>query len=337
MLKSKSHILKIFLLLVLLGGGGLWYFYGHVEYRNNDLTLYGNVEVRQVQLSYRVGGRIARLFFQEGDLVETGQLLGQLETDTLQCDLDTCLAQVAECRAQLAALQAGNRPQEIKQAQARVEEYRAGLEVLHKEFNRKKSLVEKNLIDEQSYDDVFARREEMAARLEGARANACLLEAGSREEDIAVGQARLVAANARAAAAQTNLNDSQLLAPSSGVILIRVQEPGAVVSSGQTIYTLSLVDPVWVRAYVNERQLGLVRPGLTAHIYTDSRIEPYQGQVGFISSEAEFTPKSIYTEELRADLVYRLRLVVQNPDERLRQGMPVTVRFPDLAKNTMGR
>ena len=108
----------------------------------------------------------------------------------------------------------------------------------------------------------------------------------------------------------------------------RARERGAIVSPGETVFTLTLSSPVWVRTYVNETDLGRVQPDMPAYVTTDSAPKKfYTGHVGFISPTAEFTPKSVETRELRTDLVYRLRIVVDNPDGALRQGMPVTVRF----------
>jgi HlyD family secretion protein len=109
-------------------------------------------------------------------------------------------------------------------------------------------------------------------------------------------------------------------------VLTRVREPGSMVSAAAPVYTLSLRDPVYVRAYVGERQLGQVVPGTAVTVRSDSSDKTYQGQVGFVSPRAEFTPKSVETTELRTDLVYRLRIVVADPDDALRQGMPVTIQ-----------
>ncbi len=122
------------------------------------------------------------------------------------------------------------------------------------------------------------------------------------------------------------MQDTVLTAPSDGVILTRAQEAGAILQTGSPVFTVSLVNPVWVRAYVHEPDLGRIHPGMSVEIRTDSRRDkPYTGQIGYISPLAEFTPKTVETTALRTALVYRLRIVVSDPDEGLRQGMPVTV------------
>ncbi|MDL0547133.1 efflux RND transporter periplasmic adaptor subunit, partial [Yersinia pestis] len=119
------------------------------------------------------------------------------------------------------------------------------------------------------------------------------------------------------------------LAPSAGTVLTRAVEPGTILSASNTVFTVSLTDPVWVRAYVSERHLGQAIPGSEVEVFTDGRPDkPYHGKIGFVSPTAEFTPKTVETPDLRTDLVYRLRIIITDADESLRQGMPVTVRFP---------
>jgi HlyD family secretion protein len=167
------------------------------------------------------------------------------------------------------------------------------------------------------------------AELKSAQQAQQLAVLGPRKEDIAAAQGALEAARAQRQIAETALADTELKAPAVGIILTRAVEPGAIVAAGTTVYTLSLQNPVWVRAYVSEPRLGTLAPGMAVEVYTDTRPDkPYPAQVGFISPVAEFTPKSVETPELRADLVYRFRVLVKNPDAALRQGMPVTVRIP---------
>jgi len=154
------------------------------------------------------------------------------------------------------------------------------------------------------------------------------MRAGFRAEDIAAGRAQVDNARANLENAERNLSDCNLLAPSDGTIITRALEPGAIVAAGTTAYSLCLFSPVWVRAFIDERSLGRIYPGMRARVYTDTNPgKPYDGQIGFISPIAEFTPKTVETRELRTDLVFRLRVIVQNPDRYLRQGMPVTVKL----------
>lgn len=180
----------------------------------------------------------------------------------------------------------------------------------------------------QALDESEALKNETYARLKTAKENLELLKEGTRYEEIMQATAQVELAKARLDSAQTKLNDTKILTPNDGTILTRVQEEGAIVNAGSAVYTLSLKNPVWVRTYIEEPYLGKIYPDMKALVYTDSRPDsPYEGHIGFISPVAEFTPKNVETTALRTDLVYRIRVVVNSPDEGLKQGMPVTVKI----------
>jgi HlyD family secretion protein len=207
-----------------------------------------------------------------------------------------------------------------------VEEAEAALGNAEKRLQRERELFDDGLNSKRALDDAVAEQEQAAARLRANREALALAEEGFRAEDIAAAAATLAAAQARRDQAATQVDDTRLYAPSRGVIQVRAREPGAMVAVGEPVYTLSLTENVYVRAYVSERHLGQVQPGAEVTVSSDSGDRVYRGQVGFVSPRAEFTPKTVETPELRTDLVYRLRIVVEEPDARLRQGMPVTVQ-----------
>ena len=324
-------------LLVFVAGGVIFWRLEKAPQVKDSLTLFGNVEIRKVDLGFRVAGRIATIDFQEGDRVAAGLVIARLEETPYQDELDLALAQQEQAAANLAKLEAGNRPQEIAQAEALVRERQATLENFQTEYQRLENLVESGAVSRQSFDNIKASLNEAKARLATAMEGQKLARAGFRSEDIAAARADLRAAQARSASARTRLEDTLCKAPDNGIILTRVQEPGAIVGAGQTVLTLSLDSPLWIRAYVEEPYLGLIRPGMTAKIFTDSRPQqPFLGQVGYISPEAEFTPKTVQTEKLRTQLVYQVRIIVADPDHGLRQGMPVTVKLlePERKKSS---
>lgn len=241
------------------------------------LTLYGNVDIRLVDLGFRVEGRVQAMHFDEGDFVPQGTQMAFLEK---QPYLD--LVRQAKAQLQFANYQLAN-------AELLVE--------------RRKKAIKSDAVSEEDYKNAVAARDEFYSQVKDAEA--------------ALG------------VAQKNLRDIQLFAPVDGTILTRVREPGTVVRVADPIYTLSVISPVWVRAYVSEPELGLIYPGMKAHIYTDTKDgKVYSGHIGFISPMAEFTPKTVETTSLRTDLVYRLRVIADNPDHLLKQGMPVTVKLP---------
>jgi len=238
------------------------------------ITLYGNVDVRQVDLGFRVQGRVIFMPFQEGDYVQKGTLMGAIE-ELPYSDV------VKEAEANILALQASL----------------ANAETI---FNRRVELLPEGAVSQEDYDNTRTTKDTLTANLEEAIA--------------ALG------------VALKNYHDTKVYCPNDCTILTRVREPGTVALPSEPIYTLSILDPVWVRAFVNETDLGNIYYGMPAKVYTDSGRE-YTGHIGFISPIAEFTPKTVETTELRTDLVYRLRVIANNPDCYLKQGMPVTVKL----------
>lgn len=326
--------LAAILVVLLLGGIAAWWFdlpgrLGFGTPENGPITLYGNVDIRQVELGFRVGGRISAMNFDEGDSVKPGDLLARLDAKPYEDTLAAAKAQAASFSAQLDKLVAGPRAAEIAQARAQRDEQTADLENATLVYDRAVQLRPGGTIAQSTLDSAKAARDAASARVASAQQALALLLEGSRREDIAAARASLQGAEANIATAQTALDDTELKAPAAGVILSRLREPGAIIATSDIVYVLSLDRPVWVRAYVSEPLLGKVHPGLDVTVTTDSAPDhPYRGKIGFISPVAEFTPKSVETPELRTDLVYRLRVVVAEPDQGLRQGMPVTVHIP---------
>jgi len=294
-----------------------------------QLTLYGNVDIRQVQLGFRVGGRIAEAVVDEGDKVKAGDRLASLDAQPYQDQIRIAEAQAASARATLDKLVTGPRKAEIDQARANQAERVADQQNAELAYERQARLRPSGAISEAVLDQSKATRDMAVARARSSAEALRLLEEGTRPEDIAAARATLQASEASLASAQTSLKDATLAAPADGVILSRVREPGAIVSPSDIVYVLSLASPVWVRAYIAEPSLGHIHPGMKVEVFTDTAPDKaYSGTIGFISPVAEFTPKSVETPELRTDLVYRLRIVVDHGSNGLRQGMPVTVRIP---------
>jgi HlyD family secretion protein len=253
-------------------------------------------------------------------------VLATLDRRYFEDELRLARARHQEAAATLARLEHGSRPEEIAQARAQVQERRAGRDRLREDFERTRRLLTTRAAAREEFDRLQGMLAEAEARLKAAEESLRLVEIGPRYEDIDAARARLAAEQAALIQTERRLADSNLIAPGAGIILTRAREKGAIVAAGETIFTLTLTSPVWVRTYVNERDLGRIRPHMLAEVRTDSDPDRvYRGRIGFISPTAEFTPKTVETRELRTDLVYRLRVVVEDPDGGLRQGMPVTV------------
>lgn len=299
-----------------------------------DLVLYGNVDIREADLAFNVTGRIEEMLVEEGDAVESGQMIAALEAGIYQAEVDAAKAEVEAQRAILNRLLAGSRPEEIKMARARVRAIEAELEDARANLRRTEKLATDRFAPLQKLDEDRARVKNLEEQLKAAQQELSLAIQGPRDEDIAEARAKLRADEAALVLALQRLDYTRLLVKKAGVVKTRILEPGAVVLAHTPVYTIALSDPVWVRTYVSEPDLGRIYPGMPAQVSTDSAPDKrYEGWIGFISPVAEFTPKTVETREVRTSLVYRLRVYVKNPDNGLRQGMPVTIHLkPDSEK-----
>ena len=289
------------------------------------LTLHGNVDVREVDLAFRVPGRIKAIAVDEGQKVHSGQQLATLDAASIDAQLSQTDAAVAQARAQLEKLQNGNRPQDVAQARARVASAQAALREAEQDVARRSSLVGPGAISRDLWQQTLATRDKAGAQLAEATQALSLQAAGARREDIAAARAQLASAEANRRSAGTDREDTRLIAGQAATVVTRAREPGAIVQPGETVLTLSIERPLRVRAYIPETALSRVSPGMRVTVTADGNSKTYHGTIGYIAPKAEFTPKSVETKDLRTDLVYRVRIIVTDPDDALRQGQPVTV------------
>lgn len=324
-MRKPVIVLAVVLALAAAGGAWAWRTGLFAKEPSGALTLYGNVDIRTVDLGFRVGGRIAEMPVDEGQHVAPGAVLARLDPVPLQQALAAATAQVTAAEAARDKALAGNRPQEIDQARALVAQREATVKRAELAFERARRLVASRVVSQSDLDTAEAEYHEAQATLTSARQALSLAEAGARAEDIAAATADLAAAVALQQQAQTALDDATLTAVQEGTVLTRAEEPGAIVAAGATVFTIAIDRPVRVRAYVGEPDLGKLVPGAAVRLTTDASDRVYHGTIGFISPTAEFTPKSVQTPSLRTDLVYRLRINVTDGDDALRQGQPVTV------------
>ena len=324
MKKPVVLILAVVVIVALIGGGTWWY----QSRQNNGLTLYGNVDIRTVNMSFRVGGRLQSLTVDEGDAIKQGQTLGQLDQAPYENALMQAKANVATAQAQYDLMMAGYRAEEIAQAAASVKQAQAAYDYAQSYLQRQQGLWNRKLLSANDLENARSSRDQALATLKSAQDKLSQYRAGNRPQEIAQAKASLEQAQAQLAQSTLDLHDTVLTAPSDGTLLTRAVEPGSMLSAGSTVLTLSLTRPVWVRAYVDEKNLNQAQPGREILLYTDGRPnKPYHGKIGFVSPTAEFTPKTVETPDLRTDLVYRLRIIVTDADDSLRQGMPVTLQF----------
>jgi len=322
----------IALLVLALAGtaAGLGYRHFHPETGPGDaLVLHGNVDLREVELAFTVQERVRGVLVEEGDRVRPGQLLAEVDPVRLEAAVAGREAELEAARQQLLELERGSRPEEVRRAQAELSAAQAAQREAELSYERIERVVREKLASPQSRDDARAALDTARARVDASEESLRLVVIGPRKETIAAAQARVRAADAALSGARKDLDDARLYAPEAGVIQARILEPGDVAGPQRPVFTLALNDPIWVRVYVSERDLGRIRPGMAAEVTTDSFPgKIYPGRVGHISPSAEFTPKSVQTTDVRSSLVYQVRVLVPEPAGELRLGMPATVRIP---------
>jgi HlyD family secretion protein len=324
----RRAFLSTVAVLVIGAIAAIWW-YGARDDSPRELVIYGNLDLRQVQLSFNNSERIAAVLVQEGERVRQGQLIARLDTSRLEPQVAEADAQAAAQREVLARLRAGSRPEEIAQGRANVAGARADLANARQQYERIKSAAETSggrAVRQQDVDNAKAALEVAEAKLAVNERTLELLIIGPRKEDIAEAAARLRANEAQLAFLRQQLLDAQLRAPVDAVVRTRILEPGDMASPQRPVFSLAIMDPKWIRAYISEPDLGKIQHGMTARVAVDSFPgKHFDGWVGFISPLAEFTPKSVQTEELRTSLVYEVRVFVHDPADQLRLGMPATV------------
>ena len=325
----KTTIIMMTLVLAgIAAAGTTWWLVRRGPHRQ-DLVLYGNVDLRQVELAFNNNERIAAVLVQEGDRVKRGQLLARLDTRRLEPQVAEAEATAAAQRQVVERLHNGSRPQEIAEARANVESARADAINARGQYERRKTLAANSIVSRQDLENAKAALDVAEAKLVVNQKTLDLAIAGPRKEDIGQAAAELRADEAQAAFLRQELADAQLVAPVDAVVRTRLMEPGEMASPQKPVFSLAVTDPKWVRAYVAEPDVGKLRTGMAASVALDSFPDRrFNGWVGFISPVAEFTPKTVETTELRTSLVYEVRVFVKDPSDQLHLGSPASVYLP---------
>lgn len=318
--------------LVVLGAviSGAWWWQRQ-DRETAELTLYGNVEIRDALLVFNEQEIVAEVLVEEGDAVRSGQVMARLRSPKLKEQLAEAQARYAAQAQVVQRLENGARIQEVKQARAEVNAARVRVKNARLNQQRLKNTTAEGASSQQALDDARALLDVEQAQLEVDRQNLELILEGPRQEEIAEAKAQLEANRYGVALLKERLADTVLKSPSDGIVQSRILEPGEMAGPGRPAFVLAMTDPKWIRAYVSEKSLGRIREGMTAKVYSDSWPDrDFSGQVGFVSPIAEFTPQTVETTELRTKLVYEVRIIVEDPENYLRLGMPVTVKFGNL-------
>jgi HlyD family secretion protein len=293
---------------------------------SDTLQLSGNIEVVDAQLGFKTAGRVLERLVSEGEKVERGQLIARLDDREQREQLALRKAELSAAESMLAELQAGSRPQEIAASEASLRSAEAERDRLKLDFVRFEELRAKDVVATRDFEAVQAQLKVAEARAAEAVERLKLVKEGPRVEVIQQAKARVEQARASVALAETLLDHTRLLSPLTGVVLSHNIEAGEFVSPGTPVVTVAELSRPWVRAYVNQTDLGRIRHGQKVRVRTDSYADKtYEGTIGFIASEAEFTPKTVQTSKERVTLVFRVKVDVANINDELKPGMAADV------------
>lgn len=293
---------------------------------NGAISLSGNVEITEVNIGFKQSGRIVEMLAEEGRKVNKGDRLALLDSAELEGQVSQARAYLDETKARLEELRIGSRPQEIEQAKANLRYAEAELDKAKKDFERSDFLYKNWAISAQQMDGARKALDTAGSSHQKAAETLSLTREGPRREEIKAAENRVQQAMAGLRVSEERLKDTIIYAPVSGIILRKIRETGETVAPGSPVYVMGDIERPWIKVYVKEDRLGLVRLGQKAKVTTDSYTgKEYEGIVTYISSEAEFTPKNIQTKEERVKLVFGVKVSVNNSSYELKPGMPADV------------
>jgi len=325
-----KRVIPVLILLAAAIAAGVYLYprFTRKPAERNQLTLSGNIEAHESLVSFKVQGRIVDLPVEEGQWVEQGALLAQLDDADYRQKMRIDEANVGVRESDLALKLAGTREQETKALQQAMLDAQADMAQKEIDNERAQKLFAKDEVSAQDRDHAATSLARAQAVYQASQQRYSQAMEGTRKEDIAIARANLNAANASLGLSRVNQGYTVLRAPSAGVITVREAELGEVVLPGTPVVTLADLDHVWLRAYIAETDLGRIHWGQAATITTDTYPgRQYHGRISFISSSAEFTPKSVQTYKERVTLVYRVKIDIDNPNHELKPGMPADARI----------
>ena len=328
MKKGKRMKKSVLFLFVLLAATAIFFL---ARPRDHEpLLLHGNVDQREIALAFPDSERIAEILVEEGSIVKKGQILARLDTRRLHDRMAIAEAGLKASEASLLKLRNGTRPEEKEQAKASLHVAEADRDYAEKYYARLQGISESSHgkgIRKSELDEAYSRLLQARSRVTLQKNTLRLAEIGPRYEDILQAEALVEEKKRHIAQLKTFLDDANLTSPCNSRVERRLLEAGDYASPQKPVFSLVVLTPKWIRAYISETRMSEIHQGTKARIRADSISETIDGTVTFIASSAEFTPKNVETEDLRTSLVYEVRIRVDDPRNLLRLGQPVTVYF----------
>ncbi len=306
---------------------GLWFTINRHNRTDKAVLASGTVEATEAQLGFQSPGRIEEITVHEGESVKAGAELAHLDQAETEARREQAVAQVAAAHAFLEELERGFRTEEVAQGRAQLAAATERLNDARRDLDRTQQLYEGSAVSQEAYDKVLVAFDVAKSQYEQAQEQMKILSTGPRREKIAAQRAQLAQAEAAVRTMDAILSNMTIRPPFDGIVTVRHREPGEIVQAGSPIVTVRNPNDRWVRIYIPETRIGAVRIGQSAVITTDTDPnKTYRGEVIFIATEAEFTPKTVQTTEERVKLVYAVKVrITEDPTYDLKPGMPADV------------
>ena len=325
-MKSSRPVI-IIVVLLLLAGGGWWVYRTYYAGKTGAIQATGTIEGTEVNLSAKNSGTIENLSIDEGDTVKQGQLVAVLSRNDLVAERDQDAEAVAEAQAKLDDLVSGARDQEIAQAQANVNIAQTNYDKAADDLARRQQLFQQSAISQDELNQYQVAANLTKDQLDSAQASLSLLQAGNRPDAIAAAQDEVQRNQAVLQSMQAVLNDLNVISPIDGTVLTKNYEQGEFVQMGSPIVTLIDLNDMWIRVYIPTDQLPGIKLGQQAHFTVSGTPQVFTGTVEEINSQGEFTLKTIQTKEERANVVFGVKIRINNQGGILKPGMPADVTF----------
>jgi HlyD family secretion protein len=320
---DKRRLLAVGLLFLVLAGLAGYKLYMRTE---EGITATGTVEVTKVDLMPKVSGYLNGLTLQEGDRVQTGQEIVRIVRPDLEAQVLRDAAALEKAAVQLSDLEKGPRIQEREQARANLAAAQSVYDKAQSDYERYQALYQSSAISRQQLDVAKSAYEVAYNSLVAAQAQQSLIEEGNRPDTIAAQQLEVERSKAVLAASRTAVADTLVISPLSGLVLTKNYENGEYVNAGSPIATIANMDDCWIKIYVPSPQIGLIQIGQAAEVKVDAfpgRV--FSGSIKEISQNAEFTPRQSITARERANMVFAVKIKIDNTEGILKPGMPADV------------
>ena len=319
----KKRLKLLIPVLIIAVGVAAYTLYSQRKVDPNQIKVSGNIETTTVGAGFKIPGQVLRRMVDEGESVKKGQVIASLETADLELDVANAKIQLLAAQVIASQLANGSRPQDVSAAQAAARSAEADKQNAAAEYRRMRELFANSAVSAQEMDRSLTAYRMASARADQAGQQLSLVVEGPRREEIELAAAKVEQAQKQLELAKTRLAYAQITAPIDGFVLSKNIEAGEYVSPGTPVVTIGELNQVWLKAYIAETDLGRVKLGQKVSVTTDTYPNKiYRGSIGFIASEAEFTPKNIQTAEERVKLVYRIKIMIDNPAHELKPGMP---------------